>query len=101
MNYLSEQEQYNHNKIVEHNLNFVSDSKIIYPEDLQRKDWKELFQTHKDFCFALHHTKHPLHKHAKIIKTNKDSNLNLNNSFDEITQREIDNYYSNMPRWAR
>lgn len=65
------------------------------------KDWSVLFSSHKDFCNALHHTLHPFHNEAKTIKRNKDRNLNFNNSFDAGTQRSIDNYYANMPNWAK
>ena len=64
-------------------------------------DWSVLFSSHKDFCYALHSTNHIMHEHAKTIKRNKDRNLNFNNSFDAGTQRSIDNYYSNMPSWAK
>lgn len=64
-------------------------------------DWSVLFSDHKSFCNALHHTNHVMHKQAKQIKACKDRNLNLNNTFDELKQRSVDNYYSNMPNWAR
>lgn len=65
------------------------------------KDWTVLFTTHQDFCNALHQPKHYFHNEAKMIKRNKDAGFNFNNSFDESTQRGIENYYSNMPNWAK
>jgi len=67
----------------------------------QCSDWSVLFSSHKDFCNALHHTLHPFHNEAQTIKANKDRNKNFNNTFDAGTQRSIDNYYSNMPSWAK
>lgn len=77
-------------------------TQYYYEQDYSNcSDWSVLFSSHKDFCYALHHTNHIMHEHAKTIKANKDRNLNFNNSFDAGTQRSIDNYYSNMPSWAR
>ncbi len=87
--------------------NEFDDSYYQYQCELAKKDvsnisnWKELFATHNDFCQALHHTSNPLHEHAKRIKINKDRNYNINKEFDELTQRSIDNYYDNQPRYAR
>lgn len=64
-------------------------------------DWSVLFSTHQDFCNALHHTNHVMHKQAKQIKACKDRNLNFNNSFDELTQRSVEHHYSNLPNWAK
>lgn len=77
-------------------------TQYYYEQDYSNcSDWSVLFSSHKDFCYALHHTNHIMHEHAKTIKRNKDRNLNFNNSFDAGTQRSVDNYYSNMPSWAR
>lgn len=77
-------------------------TQYYYEQDYSNcSDWSVLFSSHKDFCYALHHTNHIMHEHAKTIKANKDRNLNFNNSFDAGTQRSVDNYYSNMPNWAR
>jgi len=77
-------------------------TQYYYEQDYSNcSDWSVLFSSHKDFCYALHHTNHIMHEHAKTIKANKDRNLNFNNSFDAGTQRSVDNYYSNMPSWAR
>lgn len=77
-------------------------TQYYYEQDYSNcSDWSVLFSSHKDFCYALHHTNHIMHEHAKTIKRNKDRNLNFNNSFDAGTQRSIDNYYSNMPNWAK
>jgi hypothetical protein len=77
-------------------------TQYYYEQDYSNcSDWSVLFSSHKDFCYALNHTNHVMHKHAKTIKVNKDRSLNFNNSFDAGTQRSIDNYYSNMPSWAR
>ena len=77
-------------------------TQYYYEQDYSNcSDWSVLFSSHKDFCYALHHTNHIMHEHAKTIKANKDRNLNFNNSFDAGTQRSIDNYYSNMPSWAK
>ena len=66
-------------------------------------DWSVLFSTHQDFCNALHHTNHVMHKQAKQIKANKDRNKNIVDfgTFDGRTQESIDNYYANMPNWAK
>lgn len=78
------------------------DTDFLYEEFLKTaNDWRVTFRTHKDFCDALHHTNNPKHELAKQIKVNKDSKLNNDFSFDEIQQRSIDNYYSNMPNWAK
>ena len=77
-------------------------TQYYYEQDYSNcSDWSVLFSSHKDFCYALHHTNHIMHEHAKTIKRNKYRNLNFNNSFDAGTQRSVDNYYSNMPNWAR
>ena len=77
-------------------------TQYYYEQDYSNcSDWSVLFSSHKDFCYALHHTNHVMHEHAKTIKANKDRNLNFNNSFDAGTQRSVDNYYSNMPSWAK
>lgn len=77
-------------------------TQYYYEQDYSNcSDWSVLFSSHKDFCYALHHTNHIMHEHAKTIKRNKDRNYNFNNSFDAGTQRSVDNYYSNMPSWAR
>jgi len=77
-------------------------TQYYYEQDYSNcSDWSVLFSSHKDFCYALHHTNHIMHEHAKTIKANKDRNLNFNNSFDAGTQRSVDNYYSNMPSWAK
>ncbi len=77
-------------------------TQYYYEQDYSNcSDWSVLFSSHKDFCYALHHTNHIMHEHAKTIKRNKDRNLNFNNSFDVGTQRSIDNHYSNMPNWAK
>lgn len=77
-------------------------TQYYYEQDYSNcSDWSVLFSSHKDFCYALHHTNHIMHEHAKTIKRNKDRNLNFNNSLDAVTQRGIDNYYSNMPNWAK
>lgn len=77
-------------------------TQYFYEQDYSNcSDWSVLFSSHKDFCYALHHTNHVMHEHAKTIKANKDRNLNFNNSFDAGTQRSIDNYYANMPNWSK
>ena len=77
-------------------------TQYFYEQDYSNcSDWSVLFSSHKDFCYALHHTNHVMHEHAKTIKRNKDRNLNFNNTFDAGTQRSIDNYHSNMPNWAK
>jgi hypothetical protein len=77
-------------------------TQYYYEQDYSNcSDWSVLFSSHKDFCYALHHTNHIMHEHAKTIKRNKDRNLNFNNSFDAGTQRSVDHYYSNMPSWAK
>lgn len=78
------------------------DTDFLYEEFLKTaNDWQTMFRSHEDFCDALHHTSNPKHELAKRIKANKDNKLNNDKSFDEIKQRSIDNYYSNLPNWAR
>jgi hypothetical protein len=83
--------------------NVFDDSDFLYEEYLKTQggvnvsDWKSTFKTHADFCYALHHTKNPLHETAKTIKRNKDRNFNFNNTHIDLGQQSnIENYYSNV-----
>lgn len=78
------------------------DTDFLYEEFLKTaNDWRVTFRTHKDFCDALHHTKNLKHELAKRIKINKDKHLDYGHNFDVEQQRSVDNYYSNLPNWAK